>query len=298
MNLLMVVFGCALFSIGCQDLYGASPPYGTALSIHFNAPEIFGYATDSSGNQSGTDPNVSLDNVGQQIVNGIFHDLTGIPNSSVEQDNLDEGQSSTAWEIDIPVPVGNFTFSYSSADTNGTGEVFVQLMNYSTNNLTSNEIYLLAQNSTFKQINITVSQGNEISVIPVITAGSLLQDTQSACSLEEISPAEACEVLEAIALEVEKSITQGNTSAEAIELNLYLLVLNQLHNWGNAGSTQNWGNFNGYSECLPLCNKGLNGANFFAKDPAYSALDLDAQTLLNALPNQGISQGGGNQGNH
>src|ERR1700722_1170708 len=236
MNFLMVVIGGVLFTMGCQDLHGASPPYETALSIHFNAPGIFGYATDSSGNQSGTDPNVSLDNVGQQMVNGIFHDLTGIPNSSVEQDNLDEGQSSTAWGIDIPVRVGNFIFSYSSADTNGTGEVFVQLMNYSTDHLTSNELYLLAQKGTFKKINITLSKGNGISVTPVITAGNLLQDTQSACGLEDISHTEANEVLEAIASEVGKSITQGDTNTEAIELNLYLLVLNQLHNWGTAGS--------------------------------------------------------------
>jgi hypothetical protein len=75
MDFLMFVLGSLFLAIGCGDLHGASPSYSASLSIHFNAPGILGYAVDSFGNESGTDPNISLDTIGQQQVNGEYYDL-------------------------------------------------------------------------------------------------------------------------------------------------------------------------------------------------------------------------------
>jgi hypothetical protein len=104
-------------------------------------------------------------------------------------------------------------------------------VNYATHNLTSDVSFVLAQKGIFKQIQIAASQANGITVTPVINSGDFLHDTETACSLDDISPAEACAVLEDLATEIEKSITRGDTQDEPLELNLYLLVLNRLHNW-------------------------------------------------------------------
>jgi hypothetical protein len=257
--------------------------------------------TDSAGNIAGIDSSKSVSSV------GAGSSISQITGSYVEQMNIgaDEGlspaqpQPVTSWTIYIQdQPAQVYSVNLIGIES---GVAFLNIGGGYKGRTRSSipmwtQSFLVSPGVTHTvEVNYDPSSAS-LTITPTVNNGGLLQDTQIACTLGAISPAEACEVLEAIALEVEKSITQGNTSAEAIELNLYLLVLNQLHNWGNAGSIQNWGNFNGYSECLPLCNKGLNGTNFFSKEPVYLALELDAQTLLNALPNQGISQGRGNQG--
>jgi len=282
-------------TVVCADAFGANPPYAQLLSINFSAPNLEAYLSDTAGNRTGIDPSAVLDSVGRQIVNGIEapNGLQEIPGSASDQSNI-EGQSTTGWEIDIENPSDTYVLNYTSIYLAAADAVSIDLQSYSPRKLTPFNIYLLAQKNVYKQLQISVSLAG-ITITPTINSGDFLRDTQSACALEDISPPEACEALEDLAAEVEKSISGGDARKEASELNLYLFVLNLLHNWGSSGSLQNWRNLAGCPECVPLFKKGTHGVNFFAKDPAYSALVLDAQTLLNALPNQGTSQGGGNQ---
>jgi hypothetical protein len=264
------------------------------------SPPALMTVVDSTGNVAGVDQEMPVNSVGYGTT---ISEITG---SYVQEMNIgpDEGATSvqpaptTGWLVYIQdQPAQTYTVNLSGTKS-GVAYLTVGGGYYnSTNTIHFSKQSFLVTPGVTRTVEVSYDPtAASLTITPIVNSSDLLQDTQAACKLGDIDPAEACEVLEAIALEVEKSITQGNANAEAIELNLYLLVLNQLHNWGNAGSIQNWGNFNGYSECLPLCNKGLSGINFFAKNPTYSALELDAQTLLNALPNQGISQGGGNQG--
>ncbi|HZM02298.1 MAG TPA: hypothetical protein VFC44_04670 [Candidatus Saccharimonadales bacterium] len=108
-------------------------------------------------------------------------------------------------------------------------------------------------------------------------------DTQSACSLKDIAPEAACGVLESLASAVEKAITNNDTDKERHNLELYLRILNRLHNWGNKDARHDWDDFKDHPKCDEL-RKDKDDTIFFAKDPAYSALKLDAETLLNALP--------------
>jgi hypothetical protein len=144
---------------------------------------------------------------------------------------------------------------------------------------------ILVSNGITKKIQVTFDPTDRSLIsTPIIASGGLIQDTQIACSLGDISPTEACEVLEALATEIEKAVSDGNTQIEAIELKVYLIILNRLHNWGRKGYRHNWDDLRVYPECTPLCNKDRDHTIFFAKDPSYSALKLDAETLLNALP--------------
>lgn len=269
------------------------------LLIYADVPPAIISVIDSSGNLAGVDQTKSLNGLGSGT------SIQNIPGSWVMQNNSSTDVSSggalpgTSWSIYISdQPAQSYTVNLlgNGSDSTYLGITGGYALSVHKSDLGDIQLPLLISTGITKTAQISYDPNSgTITAAPIINNGDFLRDTQFACSLGAISPAEACEVLDAIASEAEKSINQGSTNSEAIELNLYLLVLNQLHNWGNAGSIQNWGNCNGYSECLPLCNKGLNGTIFFAKDPAYSALELDAQTLLNALPNQGISQGGGNQ---
>jgi hypothetical protein len=139
-------------------------------------------------------------------------------------------------------------------------------------------------NGVSRQIQVTFDPINEtLMTKPIIGSGDLLRDTKIACSLGEISPVEACEVLADLASEIEDAIAKDNKRVESVELKLYLSILHRLHKWGESGSRQNWTDLNDCSECAPLCKKGTERDEFFAKDPSYSALELDVDTLLKEL---------------
>jgi hypothetical protein len=270
------------------------------ISFDSGSPPALMTIVDSVGNLAGVDLEVPVNSVGYGTT---ISEITG---SYVQEMNIgpDEGATSvqpssiTDWIVFIQdQPAQTYTVNLTGT-ISGTAYLNIRGGYYNSKNsipISQQSFFVSPGITRTVEVNYSPSSAS-LTITPIVNGSDLLQDTQVACNLGDIDPAEACEVLEAIASEVEKSMTQGNANAEAIELNLYLLVLNQLHNWNNAGSIQSWGNFNGYSECLPLRNKGLNGTHFFVGNPAYSALELDAQTLLNALPSQGILQGGGNQG--
>jgi hypothetical protein len=272
-------------------LFGG-PAYSRFLSLNFTAPDIRAYLTDSSGRRTGIDPAVELDSVGQQQVNGKDYQLVEIPNSNAEQNNLDEGQPRTGWEIGMREPSGAFVFNYSSDKQFGAGIIGIDLMDYSSRKLSSGATFLVAQKGSYKQLRISVGAATGLTITPVINDGDFLKDTQAACGINAISPSEACEVLEDLASNVEKAKSEGNSKVEADRLEIYLLVLNRLHNWSVRGFRKNWDDLKDHQECDRLRKGDLEEAKFFAKDPGYSAFKLDAETLLNALPkNDGDEKG-------
>ena len=263
------------------------------LDIFTSSPPALIYVQDSKNNVTGADPTKGLNSYGEGSV------IQNIPESFVEQDNLGSDaingvsvpNATTGWSINLTdQPTENLIVNLVGVST-GVTELWITGL-YSVGlkiPKVRNNLDIFMTDGVTRQIQVTFNPTSEsLTTIPTISSGSFLQDTQFACSY--ISPPEACEALEDLAAEVEKSITKGDSSKETTELNLYLFVLNLLHNWGGPESIQNWGGLAGCSECVPLFKKGTNGAIFFAKDPAYSALQLDAETLLNALPNGGTSR--------
>jgi hypothetical protein len=265
----------------------AAPPHTRAMSIDFDAPTIRMYVSDSSNLRTGVDPNKSLDGVGQQLTNEIPYSISEIPNSGAEQSYFDDSETSTGWELDFGDPQGDYILNYSSSLPSGASIVAINLTQYSPRTLTQNNISLLARKGIYKQIRISVNSANAITITPIINSGDFLKDTQAACSLGAISPPEACEALEALAAVVEKAKSKDDSRLEAETLELYLSILNRLHNWGQKGYRQDWDDFKDHSECDHLRQKDLHETKFFAKDPAYSALKLDAETLLKGLPKVG-----------
>jgi hypothetical protein len=220
-------------------------------------------------------------------VNGIPHSVSEIQNSSVEQSYFDSSETSTGWELDFGDPQGDFIFNYVSSLPSGASTVGINLTQYSPRTLAQYKIPVVAEKGIYKQIKISVSSANAITITPIINNGDFLKDTQAACGLGSISPPEACEALEALAATLEKAKTKGDSRLEAETLELYLSILNRLHNWGQKGYRQDWDDFKDHSECDHLRQKDLQETKFFAKDPAYSALKLDAETLLKGLPKEG-----------
>ena len=148
---------------------------------------------------------------------------------------------------------------------------------------------MLAQKGVYKQLQVSVGAAGNLTITPIINSGDFLKDTQAACGLGSISPPEACEALEDLAATAEKAKTKGDSRLEAETLELYLSILNRLHNWGQKGYRQDWDDFKGpCSECDHLRQKDLHRTKFFGQGPyAYSALKLDAETMLQGLPKVG-----------
>jgi hypothetical protein len=275
-----------IFTFLTCPLKADAPPFNVTLGVSYNSPPIRAYISDSSGLRTGIDPNIGLNQYGEQLVNGINSQLHEIPNSSALQSNL-EGVNSTYCEFSIDNPSGAYTLNYSTDLPESSGEVLIEVENFSPGMLLKNKVSLLCKKGTYKKMTISVDSAGGLTITPVINIGDFLKDTQAACGLGSISPPEACEALEDLASAVEKSKTQGNLKREAEEIEAYLSILNRLHNWGEKGYRQDWDDFKDHSECDHLRQRDLHETKFFAKDPAYSALKLDAETLLKGLPKEG-----------
>jgi hypothetical protein len=291
MKNIIVVIGWLAFMTG-ESLNGAGRTYSELLSISFDAPSIRGFVSDSLSRRAGTDPSVGMDSVGEQKIAGKYYALKEIPNSGVTQDNNDASQSATGWTIYLEDPSGSYLLNYSSELAESAQGIAVDLQSYSPKKLFPTQVFLLAQKTATKQLKITASSTG-VTAVPVFNNGDFLRDTQSACNLKDIAPEAACDVLKALASTVEKAITEGNTDKELHSLELYLRILNRLHNWSQKDSRHDWDDLKGHSECDGLRKHG-DDDKFFAKDPAYSALKLDAETLLKALPPDKDHGHGGN----
>jgi hypothetical protein len=259
--------------------FAASGPHSPLAFINFTAPAIRGYIADPTGNRTGVDPAVPLDAIGEQQLNGQDHALKEIPNSSVNQNNLD-GQSTTGWEIDLREPSGTFLFNYSSDLPIGTGFLSMDVVNYQTGSKSMNTLYLIAQAGTYKQVRMDISADGSVAIADVVKPGDLSKDTQAACATNEIGPGEACEALEALAKEAEAALAKGHDDQLEDVLHVYLSVLDRLHNWKKDDGRHDWDDLQDRKECAGLDHTKV----FFANDPAYSALVAEAGALLGAAP--------------
>jgi hypothetical protein len=251
------------------------------------APPALVVIKDAAGNKSGVDESRPLDEFGRG------KGITEIQGTDVEQQNiasdeppLNQPQSSTSWSIyvmDQPaqtysVDLIGIKSGVTSIDVSGGyigGRKSIPRVRSS---------YFVTQGATRA---VTVNYDPTMGTVGVVTQlgnGDFLKDTQAACGLGSISPSEACEALEALAAMAEKAKTKGDSGLEAETLELYVSILNRLHNWGLVGYRKDWDDLKGRSECDHLRQKDLGDTKFFAKDPAYSALKLDAETLLGTIP--------------
>jgi hypothetical protein len=261
------------------------------LNIFVGSPPALMFVEDAEGRISGADPAAGLD------ASGAGKALQNIPASFTDSDNpesddpssLGQPSDTTGWTVSIfDHPEETFTVNLLGLQT-GVCE------------LTVNGNYIVEKNipSIRAVQSILVSKGNtriikvlfnpaskSLTIAPQVISGIFSRDTQAACELGAIGPPEACQVLEALASEVESAETKGDAKAEKMGLGIYLAVLNRLHNWGHEGSRKDWDDFKGQSECGPFFKRGWDGIKVFANDPAYAAVKLDVETLLNDLANR------------
>ena len=271
-----------------KPVYANFNPVDHYLAINAYAPPAAIVVVDSLGNKAGVELSDPLDEFGRGS------SISQIPGSDVEQQNIvsDEGtplnqpNTNTSWSIFIvDQPAQAYTINLVGIDS---GTITLTLSggyeSKDKKNISAVEQSFLVEGGVTRSVQVNYDPtAGALTITTTINSGNFFQDTQIACSLGDISPTKACEVLEDLATEVEKAIIQGDTHAEALKLKLYLLILNRLHNWGNKDARHDWDDFKDHPECDEL-RKDRDDTIFFAKDPAYSALKLDAETLLNALP--------------
>jgi len=259
------------------------------LDFFIISPPALVYVQDPQDNMTGADPTKGLNSY------GVGSNIQDISTSFVYQENiggdakggLNAPSPTTGWSINIfDHPAETYTINLLGVAT-GVCDLSIDALYVNSLDIPkiTNQTKILIANGMNKKIQVTFDPTNKVLAInPIINNGDLLQDTQIACSLGDISPTEACEVLESLATEIEKALNDKNTQLEAVELKLYLIILNRLHNWGGEGYRRNWDDLRVRPECTPLRNKDGDHTIFFAKDPSYSALELDVKMLLNALP--------------
>jgi hypothetical protein len=276
-----------------HSLSAKAPTYwwtSTALSIRTSAPPALMYVSDSQGRITGTNTNSPVNQFGQQKISAR---LQNIPHSGAVETNIadnDTDQPNPNTECDVNIMDGGVQ-SYAIhllGISNDFEQVIIDL-NYSSTTVTAltETIFVPTETGVSKTVVLNCDPENRTLGLELqVSPGDFLKDTQAACGLGSISPPEACEALEALATVVEKAKSKGDSRLEAETIELYLSILNRLHNWGQKGYRQDWDDFKDRHECDHLRQKDLHETKFFAKDPAYSALKLDAETLLKGLPKE------------
>jgi hypothetical protein len=254
--------------------------------------------TDSTGAQAGVDTTKPLDQIGTGT------SISQIAGSYVEQMNIgtDEGgsadqpQASTSWTIYVSdQPAQSYLVSLVGLKT---GVAFLNIGGgYHGKQRPPipmwQQSFLMAEGVT-KTIEVNYDpSAASLTITPNIKNGDLLADTQSACGQGTIGPIEACKALESLAEKFDEAQIKSDLKVERADLLIYLAVLDHLHNWGKDGHRKDWDEFKDKSECAPLFKRRWDGVKVFANDPVYSALKLDAQTLLNTLPKDGNDGHGG-----
>jgi hypothetical protein len=257
------------------------------LGIFGSVPPAEIVVVDSAGNKAGVDETMPLDQYGQG------KSISTILGSEVQQQNIStdetvpQPQPNTSWIVfivDQPaqsysvnllgISSGIEALSFASSYTSKLGSP-IQVQSF------------LMEKGLTRTVSVNYDPIAEaLTITPVINSGDFLRDTQSACGLDDIGPVAACEAFEALASEVEKAIIKGDTKVEAEDLEVYLFLLERLNLWGQKGQPGNWDAFKDHPECNDLCNDRLDD-KFFITASAYSALKLDAETLLAPIKNQG-----------
>jgi hypothetical protein len=274
-----------------RSTLGKTPTYwwkSTQLGITTAAPPALIYVSDDQGRRTGANINSPVNQYGEQDPSFL---LQGIPQSGVVQTNIadnDTGQlsSTTPWNINIMDGGAQAYSIHLVGISNDIEELNINLFYHARTVTTlTKTVFIPVENGVTKTVTLNCDPSSRIlTVVPVMVSGDFLKDTQAACGLGSISPPEACEALEALAAAVEKAKSKGNSRLEAETLELYLSILNRLHDWGQKGYRQDWDDFKDRHECDNLRQVDFHKTKFFAKDPAYSALKLDAETLLKGLP--------------
>jgi hypothetical protein len=250
--------------------------------VSFSAPGVRAFLTDENGRRTGIDPNRSLDSVGQQKVNEKDYSLSEIVGSGAWQNNLDEGQVTTGWEIDVRDPSTTYFLNYSSDLTLGGGHISIDVTDYVTRKLHSKSTFLLAQKGAYKRMKLVVSKGKPVELAPELGVGDLLSDTKIACKSGKISPQAACDTLTELAESIETARANDRRTEEVKLLQIYGRILDRLKLWDAKGSRRDWDDLEDEPSCRRFKYKKMTGLKIFAKEPAYSALKLDVNTLLDS----------------
>ena len=278
-----------LFILGLSGiLLGKTPTYwwkSTQLGITTATPPALFYVSDSQGRITGADINSSVNQYGEQ---NISVRLQNIPHSGAVETNIADNDTNqpnptTACQVNIMDGGAQSYTIHLIGIVNDVEQVNVELLYHArTATALTQTVFIPVENGVTRTVTLNCDPANRsLQVVPVLAPGDFLKDTQAACGLGSISPPQACEALEALAAAVEKAKAKGDSRLEAETLELYLSILNRLHNWGQKGYRQDWDDFKERHECDHL--RGVRGGKFFAKDPAYSALKLDVETLLKGL---------------
>lgn len=231
----------------------ATPKYGVALTIYYQAPEIRAYVSDVTNAESGADPNFSMDATGQQWNGGVYHSIDEIFNSNVVQKFL-AGESRTLWKVNLRQPVGTYVLNYSTSLPSNFSDIRISFSDGTTGYRPADKNFaLLAQNGVYRRVKIRVSGWPGISVTPLISSETFLKDTRFALSNGDLSPVGIGIALTDSASEIVLLSDSGMGRAETDELRRYLRVLERLQ---HRSQTRN---------------------------AAYAALKLDAETLLKAI---------------
>jgi hypothetical protein len=289
-NTVLMIF---TLELGVSNLF-ASTIYSWKnhdLDFFVASPPALVFVQDSLSNITGADPSKGLDAFGRGAI------IQGIPGTFVEQDNtisdavngISVPNRVTSWSINIAdhaaetyvVNLVGVSTGMSELSISGLFAVKLKIPQI------ENDVNILVTKGITKQIKVAFDPaGRSLTTTSIINKGDFSRDTQAVCGLGDIDPAAACEALEALASEVEKAISGGDKKNESEDLEVYLLILDRLHLWGQRDEPRKWDDFKDRSECADLCRNKIDD-KFFIDETAYSALTLDAETLLGPLKKKG-----------
>jgi len=271
-----------------------------SLDVFGSSPPAFIYVQDSNGNITGADPASTMD------AGGNAGKLQAIPNSYVDAVNIasddpaSAGQpgNATAWSISIlDHPAETFLVDLVGVQS-GLCELFINENHVVQSGIPTmrSVLNVLVSKGAKRQIQVSFNPTqNNLTITPTVNVGDFLRDTQLACGLNAFGPAEVCEAMEGLASKIEKARAKDDPQVETVLLNVYLAILDRLHYWGKDGFRKDWDDFLDQEDCQSLCKHDVKGTQFFVKDPVYSALTLDAQTLLDGLATAPGNDGRGNR---
>jgi len=298
---------CVLAFGFAHSVLAKAPTYwwtSTALAIRTSAPPALMFVSDSQGRVTGTNVDMPVDQYGQQKISSRFQNIphSGAVETNIADNETDQINPNTECDVNI-MDGGAQSYTIHLVGLSNDFEQVIVDLNYSSTTVTplTETVFVPTEIGVSRTVTLACDPASRtIQLALLVSLGDFLRDTQSACSLKDVAPAATCDVLEALASGVEKAITKGDTDLERIDLELYLQILNRLYNWGNENTRHDWDDFKDHPECDEL-RKDKDDTKFFAKDPAYSALKLDAETLLKALPqdkDHGHDGGNKDHGDH
>lgn len=253
------------------------------FEVYFRTPDVRAFLITAEGAKAGVDPNLELDEYGQQFnQEGRLRSMDNIPGIVVEQQNLvydGPPKPTTGWFIssnifsddlelvvstDMPTVVGSIEVSQST----GLGKSF---------RFKKHRIELVLEKGKEKRVKFLFDDKKKYQSFQ-FSAGSfsLLEDTKLVCRMDKIKPTLLCSALIALAASYEKHVNSKPLLA-AKALKGYLRLLERAKHFGKPGHG-GWDDIDD-DECRSLRGSKVS-RGVYIDEAAYKALKMGAESLL------------------